>query len=465
MAQVLLIEDNKNFKELISLNLTTYVGVEVIQKSNAIDAIDLLRILPTIDLIITKSHIASEQTAQNLTDYLVKHNIDMSMIVIGELPAAAQTFGVAIESHKEWEKVIQLASKLLGITPKVLEKKVLPDYIPVPIHYFYPLPFCCCDVFIRIRKTPDEFQFVKRVHTGDIFSKEMVRRYEEQGLKSFYIPRDMQKNFTNFVSDQLVSKLEDDKLEIDEQIELLRQSHNIAIREIHKLGFTSATIQLTDSIVKSMIDSFKKNPEMSSLLHKIINSESSYHYQHSHMTSVVASECLKNLGLDEARNHQIIAYAAFLKDISLIDKPELAKISTFEELENSNLNEEDWDLVFNHAFEASVLVQKNPEAPIGVDEVMRCHHGSFNGKGFSVQCQKLSNLAQVFVVASEFVKELLLFKEEGGKPRPIIDELYKRFTSPEMTLITRALESTLKKRARQRTGPNDEESLLSKTKI
>lgn len=445
MAQVVLIEDNPNLRELLSLNLTTYVGVEVIPRQNASDAIDLMKILPNVDLVITQEKMGDESTAQQIAQYIKTEARETSLIVLGALPAEAKEFGVYVPNPKEWEKVIQLATKILGVTPKELEKKILPDFIPIPIEYFYPLPFSCCDVFTRIRKSAEEFQFVKRVHSGDAFSKAMVKKYQDQGLKFFYIPRDMQKNFTNFVSDQLVSLLDNDGLNTEEQIELLRHGHQIAIKEIHKLGFTSATIQLTESIVKSMIDSFKKYPEMSGLLHKIINSQSSYLYQHSHMSSVVASECLKNLDLDQPKNHQILAYAAFLKDISLVDKPELAKISSYEELESAQLNDEDWDLVFNHAMEASLLILKNSEAPLGVDEVMRCHHGSSNGKGFSTQCQKLSTLCKIFVISCEFVKELLLFKEKGGKPRPIIDELYKKFDSPEMTVVIRALEKTLKK--------------------
>jgi HD-GYP domain-containing protein (c-di-GMP phosphodiesterase class II) len=446
MAQVLIIEDNINLKELLTLNLTTYVGVEVIPRQSAADALDLMNILPTIDLVITKEKIGDEFTAQAIAKFIKSEGRDTSLIVLGALPAEARDFGVFVPNPKDWEKVIQLAAKLLGINPKSLEKKVLPDYIPIPIEYFLPLPMSCCDVFIRIRKSADEFQFVKRVHSGDSYSKDMIRKYIEQGLKNLYIPREMQKNFTNFVSDQLVSLLDDQGLNTEEQIDLLRHGHQIAIKEIHKLGFTSATIQLTEAIVKSMVDSFKKYPEMSGLLHKIVNSETSYLYQHSHMASVVASECLKNLTLDEPKNHQILAYAAFLKDISLVDKPHLAKITSYEELEGAQLSDEDWDLVFNHPLEASVLILKNPEAPLGVDEVMRCHHGSSNGKGFSVQCQKLTTMSKIFVISCEFVKELLTFKEKGGKPKPIIDELYKKYDSPEMTLVIRALETTLKRR-------------------
>ena len=39
MAQVILIENNSTLHELIALNLTTYVGADVIPRKNAADAI------------------------------------------------------------------------------------------------------------------------------------------------------------------------------------------------------------------------------------------------------------------------------------------------------------------------------------------------------------------------------------------------------------------------------------------
>jgi len=445
MAQVILIEDNKSLNELLSLNLSTYVGVEVIPRSNAQETIDLLNLLPNVDLIITQEKTGTEATAQAIADYLNKNTRDIHLIVLGELPQNAEELGVSVPNPKDWEKVIEISTKILGVSPESLQGRIAPDHVPIPVNYFLPLDFSCCDVFIRIRKSPEDYQFVKRIHAGEKYSKAMVKKYQERGLRNFYISKDMQKNFTNFVSDQLVSRLENDQLPPEEQMKILQEGYEIAIKEIHKLGFTSATIQLSQSIIKNIVNSFTKNKEMSNMLHRIINSKSSYMYQHCHMTSVVASECLKNLDMDKSKDHEKLAYAAFYKDISLVDKPELAKITTFKELEEAELSEEDWDLVFNHAHEASVLITQNSEAPFGVDEIIKGHHGAINGKGFARQkVEKLGILAQIFMIASEFVRELLAFKEGGGKASPIIDEMYKKYDDPTIEKIIHALEKTLK---------------------
>jgi len=450
MGQIVLIEDNPSLNELLSINLTTYVGVEVIPRKNAEDAIGLLNILPNVDLIICSHKIGEEETAKVLVNYINEKKLDTGLIILGGSAKSHSEHAVIIENASEWEKVINTSAKILGISQEILAKKVLPDYIPIPVSYFARLDTSCCDVFIRIKKGPDDFQFVKRIHAGDTFSKTMVKRYVEQGLTHFYIPKELQKNFTNFLSDQLVKILENNYEDIDEQIEVVADSYNVATKEILKLGFTSATVQLTDSIVDNMVEIFDKSSEMSTLLHKIINSKSSYLYQHCHMTSVVASECIKNLGIETKADHEKLAFAAFFKDISFVDNEELAKITTYEELEKAEISEEDWDLVFNHALESSVLIRKHPEAPLGVDDIVKHHHGSMNGKGFSTaNVTKLTSLQQIFLISAEFVKELMAYRERGGKPTPIIEELYQKYPTPDMVSVIKALETTLKRKSKK----------------
>ncbi|MCO4795004.1 MAG: hypothetical protein KC493_14910 [Bacteriovoracaceae bacterium] len=446
MSQVILIEPNSNLNELLTLNLQTYTGSEVIPRESASEALELMKILPGIDLVISRNKIGEEDSAQLLYEYISSNDTEIGLIILGSVEQSMDDVAIVQDNINDFEETIRSASKILGVNEDVLSKKVLPDYIPIPLNYFFPLDTTACDVFIRIKKGPDEYQFVKRIHAGDTYSKTMVQKYIDQGLNNFYIPKDMQKNFTNSASDQLVAKLEQDYEDIDEHITLMSQSMDMALNDIKNMGFTSATIQLTESIIDNIIETTEKSPEMSGFLRKIVNSKTSYMYQHCHMTSIVANECLKKLKLNKDNNFQRLAYASFFKDISLVDNEELAKISTFDELENKELSDEDWDLVFNHALEASIMVRKQSEVPLGVDDIIKVHHGSQNGKGFStVNVSKFTPLQQIFVISCEFVREILKFKEVGGKPTPIVDELYKKYPHPETTVVIRTLEKVLRK--------------------
>jgi len=446
MAQVILIENNRTLNDLLSINLTTYLGVDLIQRKNAQEAISLLAILPNVDLIVAVQKVDDEQTSEILTQYLIENKLETSLIILGSDQAASNTFTIHIDNPNNWEKVITSAAKVLGINESVLAKKIVPDFISVPVKYFLNLENINCDVFIRIKKTPTEFQFVKRIHNGDSFTTDSIKRYLEQGLENFHISKDQHKDFTIFLSNKLVEKIDSPTMEISEKIHVMGESYIIALKEINKLGFNSETVQLSEVIIQNMVKNFQKSPGMSGLLNKLISSQTEYLYQRCHMTSVVACEIVKNLKIDDANVYEKIAFVSFFHDIMLADNEELSKINNFEELEKANLNEADWEKVFNHAIDACNLIRKHPESPPGVDEIIKNHQGSSNGKGFSNSIDKLSNLSKIFIIAHQFVLELLRFKEIGGEPRPITEELYKRYPGADVAIIIKSLELTLKKK-------------------
>lgn len=449
MAQVILIEDNKNLRDILAMNLQTFCGADVIPRGSAEEAIELLRILPGVPLVITREKIGSEETAKDIYQFIKEEDYQIEMIVFGKFAMDEKIAVVSNDSN--WNQAIEHAARILGVSKETLEQRAVPDYIPVPISHFYNLESSCCDVFIRIKKAPGEFQFIKRIHALDQFQRDIIQKYANQGLKNFYIPKDEMENFTNFMSNQLFQRMEDiiSVQPLEAQIKVLGETFQIAAKEIQRLGFTTATIQLTEGVIKGMLKVSGESKQTNQLLAKLINAKDNYMYQHCHMTSLVASQILRNLKKDDEELHSKMAYGAFFKDITLTDYPDLARISTYEELENADLTDETWDKVFSHALDSAILIRNNPEAPIGVDEIIKNHHGSTNGKGFSTQkVQKLTEDSQIFLVACEFVKELLVAADDDKKQAmPIIDRLHAKYDGTDMARILQNFEGTFKKRA------------------
>jgi len=444
MSQIILIEDNQAMNDLLTINIATHIGVSVIPRNGAKDTIELLAILPNIDLIICKDKIKDEETGRLIYDHIKNNKLGTSLIVMGDFPIEIDEIVVTMKGPKNWEKTVRACARVLGISDEDLAKKLNPDYVSVPVRFFLNLTSSSCDVFIRIKKGPMDYQFIKRIHSGDSFDRESVEKYIGQGLQEFFIPQEHYKNFTTFLSNQLVTKLDDDKQTLDEKIDTIGESFSVAMQEIAKLGFTPATIQLTESIVENIVKTFQKS-HLSLLMLKVLNSKHSYIYQHSHLLSVVAGECLKNLQYFSEDNMKRLAYAAFFHDITLAENEELARIRTYEELEKSELSETDWDLVFNHALEAASLVKSNPEVLSGVETIIKSHHGALNGKGYAINSYaKLDTLSQVFIICEEFVGFLIDYKEKKTEMMPLIDELKKKYPGAEMGDVIAALEKMLK---------------------
>lgn len=446
MSQVILIEDNQVLNELLSINLVSFLGIDLIKRKNADAVLSLLDILPEVDLIICQYEIGGENTAAIIQKYISMNQLEIGLLVLGGPGIMDNEFTVSILNPKEWEKVIEYSAKILGITSEIIAKRVAPDYVQVPVSYFYNLATVNCDVFLRIKKSPTEYQYVKRIHNGDNFSRIDINRYTEQGLEFFYIPKDQQKSFTTFLSNILVEKLESTNLEITKRLELMGESYNIATKEILRLGYTNEVVQLTDTIIHNMIKNVEQSPEMTTLLHKVINAHTPLAFQRCHMTSVIASECLKNLKLDTREAILAITFASFFHDIALIDYLELAKINSKEELAEAKLSAEDNERVLGHALEASKLVKKYPLIPSGVEKLIKEHHGIAHGLGFSNSIEELTTLSKVFIIAHEFVLDLIKYKENKTVPHSLAEELYKKFPTPTCIKIIKALEQSLIKK-------------------
>ncbi len=451
MAQVIIIEDNEALLELLTLNLTTYANAQVIPRKNAAEAISLLSILPTVAIVISRDRVGDENSAEVMLEYLRQNHQETALIVTGTAPKHKDKELVNIANPNDWEATVKTCCKVLGISPDHLEQVPSPEYFAVNLSNFYLIDRTPCEVFIRIKKSAQDFQYVKRFHGGDVFSKQVIKRYEDQGLKHFHIHKDFLKNFANFVSDHLVTRLDNVELDSQDLIEVMGGSFDYVSKEILRIGFTSATLQLTESIIHKMVETVEeRSPEMSELLFRVINAKSSYLYQHAHLTSVMSSECLKELGVGKKESYLKLAYASFFQNIALLDRDDLAKISSYEELEAARLSEENWDLVFHHALDAAQLITKNPEAPLGVDEIIKCHHGSLNGKGFGrADLDSLPGLTRIFVLSAEFAKHFLDYRDQraqGQKLIPIVKILSDKYSSPEAAKVIKVIDQVLQKK-------------------
>jgi hypothetical protein len=443
MSQVVLLEENQILNELISINLVNFLGIELIKRKSADTVLSLLDLLPEVNLIICQYEIGNENTAAIIQQYILLKKLDIGLMILGGPGSLDNEFTLTIKNPKNWEAVIDNAAKILGITDDVLAKKAIPDYVPVPVNYLLNLESVSCDVFIRIKQTPTTYQYVKRIHQNDNFTRDVILKYKEQGLEFFYIPKDQKKDFTTYLSNILVQKLEAPNLGLTPKLDLMGESYEVATKEILKLGFTTETIQLTEAIIHSIIINTEKSPELSFLLHKVINSKTPHLFQRCHMTAVIAIECLKNLKQNTHEAVLAVTFAAFFNDILLAEDLNLININSVQELANTTISVQERELVLNHALHGSQLVKKYPNIPKGVAELIKEHHGVSHGLGFSSEIETFSALSKVFIISYEFVLAFVRFKENKGEPRPITSDLYKKYPGDSCKTVIKALEKSL----------------------
>ncbi len=438
MSQTILIETNEDLKKIFSLNLNTFVGTDVILRQSADDCVALLRILPQIALIITKAQVAGDTTALKIHHFLKNESLSIPMIVLGNCPEISSEV-LCLQEPVSWETLIKQAAQHLGVTVQDAINKIKPDYLPVGVHYFYDIQKTPCDVYIRIKKGPNEYQFVKRINSKDVFDKDVIQKYEDQGLKEFYIPKDYIQYFTTFVTSNLIERLEREDLTLEERILTTANGHEIVRESIQTMGFEDSTVQLADASITSMVKSIKNSPQISELLKFLFSNKVAYAYQHCHMLALMSHYVLSKQSWYKADHLEILSFVSFFSDVTLKSNLQM-QISSMRELAESNLNDAERTAVMNHAKDAVDLVSQHPDVDDYIKTVLIQSHGKLNGIGFEEDpSEELHPLSKVFIISDTFVK-ILLNPAKPSTKKDILPILYARFTQPSYQKIIKALE-------------------------
>lgn len=438
MSQTILIETNEDLKKIFSLNLSTFVGTDVIHRTGAEDTLALLKILPQVALIIAKAKVGNEETALRIHSFIKSESLQTNLIVLGECPELSNEV-LCLQEPVSWEVLIKQAASHLGVTIQDAVNKIKPDFLPVGLYYFYDIQKTPCDVYIRIKKGPNEYQFVKRIHSKDVFDKNDIGKYEEQGLKEFYIPKDYVQYFTTFVTNNLVQKLEREDLTLEERILTTANAHEIVRDSIQIMGLDQASVELSDASINSMVKSVKNSPEVANLLKFLFSNKVTYAYQHCHLLALMCHYVLSKQSWYKQDHLHILSFVSFFSDVTLKSHQQML-VSSLRDLAESNLTDEEKRQVMNHAADASKILEGHPEANDYIRTVLLQSHGKIDGIGFEENPgEDLHPLSKVFIIADCFVKTLLN-PALPSKKQEILPILYSRFTNPSYQKIIKALE-------------------------
>jgi HD-GYP domain-containing protein (c-di-GMP phosphodiesterase class II) len=438
MSQTILIETNDDLRKIFSLNLNTFVGTDVVLRTGADDSIALLKILPQISLVITRAKIGSDETAVKIHQYLKNEGLDTTMIILGECSQLADQV-LCLQEPVSWEILIRQAALALGVSLQDISQRVKPDYLPVGLHFFRDISKTPCDVYIRIKKGPHEYQFVKRIHSKDTFDHESIQKYEEQGLKEFFVSKDYIQYFTTFVTNALVQKLEREDLTLEERIMTTAHGHEIVRDSIANIGLDSSVMDLADASINSMIKSVKNSPQVANLLKFLFSNKISYAYQHSHLLALMSHYVLSKQSWYRQEHLQILSFVSFFSDVTLRSHQQM-QVGSMRDLWEASFTDEERAQVMNHAKDAVTLLSENPHADDYIKTVLLQSHGKLDGVGFEDNPgEDLHPLAKVFIISDNFVK-ILLNPSMPKSKKDILPILYTRFTNPSYQKIVKALE-------------------------
>lgn len=410
MTQILLIETDDSLRSILKLNIMKTIGSDVVEKKSAADAISLLEILPSIDLVICREQIGFEKTASKLAGFFENEKRSTPLLVIGKNVSNYKHL-VAVDSNQNWETIITFAGKMLGTEVVFDTNNHADEFLPISIDYFLNITSTSfgCDVYIRVKKG-DEYQYIKRLYAKDQFTRDDIEKYIAGGLKEFYIPKDHFSQFVNFVTTQLTLKLGDDNLSSPERIKLMTETYNVTLDRIHSLGIDEHIVGLVEESIKTMEKLVKGNNVLNNFLGVLRSKEHSYGYSHSYLCSLILHKIINKFDWYTPQLAEKLTYIAYFHDISL--KEHLMSYYNEKDIEKNDLSGEDKASILNHASQSAMIIDKFPDIPTGVGLIIKEHHGSRNGIGFPKTLNvAISPLSMMFIVVEHFVDEFLKLED------------------------------------------------------
>ena len=136
-------------------------------------------------------------------------------------------------------------------------------------------------------------------------------------------------------------------------------------------------------------------------------------------------------------------HLCFFHDI-MLTKDEWIFIDHEFDLEKHKLNNGEKTIILNHARLAARVVSQIKELPIGIDTLIKQHHGSKMGDGLGKMSMSISPLAILFVIVENYTHFLLTEPEKAKTPEghhDFIESLFRKYPFPNYKKIIPYLRS------------------------
>jgi HD-GYP domain-containing protein (c-di-GMP phosphodiesterase class II) len=436
LSITLLVENNPKIESFYTLNLSTWLGLETLTARKSEGALKVIEAMSSeIQLIVVRAVIQKEETARLIIDFLASRDLTIPVIVVGPTTEFPGSIG-HITNALQLKVLIQTVAKALKITAKEMSEKPVPDFFPISIEYFKQLKRSTCTVYEDVDgQFPMKFEKLKDFEPGSL------DKLITAGVKKLYVNKLDRLEFVNNVSSEIMSTLEHAELTVDENISAADKSIELLSRKLLNLGINEETIQLANKNIAAMRKNARSYPKLGKLLDRLINNKASYLYKHSQILTYICLHIVKNIDWGNAEQEDKISFIAFFHDI-VLENDTQAKIKSTLELKKTEFTPAERTLVDKHAQMAAEFVQKFPHAPMGSDQIIRQHHGTLNGIGFSEHYgNNVSPVAVVFIIAEEFTRLIMENEAAPLNKEELMKNLREEFSTSRFQKILDLLET------------------------
>jgi len=419
-------EPRIDFLNLYALNLSVYTNAQVIAYQKFDDLLSAFKQMNADVIIANLSQDDQFQDNLDRLDLLLKKKMHPPMcFIFGESKKIYNDIQIFDQNIPVKNLVVSLAKKK-GITAKYMSELDLGEYYPIPARFLLPGWQATKPIFILSANK----QFKLSLKEGDIFTAKILKDMGEEG--EFYCLSKDRLDVINAFIGQIKTKLEDPTLTLKEKTIENQIAFNMISESVASIGLPETTLQLAKTSIKSMGLVARSTPSIKKLYNDFLNDLNSLRYKKSIITTHLGQFLLKDQSWNNPNVTMQWSYLCFFHDIYLT-QDEFTFYRNDKDVLDSDLSPKEKETIINHAQMAAILLSQVKDAPVGIDMLLKQHHGSKMGNSLSDTSLSISPLCVLFILVEEYAQFLLSNAERiktEAESLLFIDELDTKYTAP-----------------------------------
>jgi len=346
------------------------------------------------------------------------------MIVQGIKESAYEEI-IAFSREVEVKELVQTFAKKFGITSQFMATLKTDEHYPLPAKYILPGWQAIYPVFIK----DEQGNLVTLLKEKEFFTKELLDKIKTQNI---YVRSDLRLEFVNMFTKGLGDLLSSKTLSDDVRVEQTDLAFNMISQSFATVGLPETSMVLAKKSIESMetlIDSVKTLKGLYDLLTK---NKASYRFKHSILSCHLGLFILQKQPWANKNHLGQWTYLCYFHDLSLTTDQQ-AKVQEENEYATSqSFTPDEKLLIKNHAQMAAKILSQIKELPMGLDVLVKQHHGAKMGDSLKVS-MSVSVLSIVFILVEGYTQFILSGNEVKKTPEMInqfIEGMFKKYPYP-----------------------------------
>ncbi len=419
MAHCLLIIEDPILQDIYSLNLKMYTDLDSIIKKTHYEAMSVFDHVDSVDLIIVQEKIDGVETADEMINFLKANDKSHIPVIMLGKERSIHYFANILPPKVDMSTLLKAVAKHMGVTARDIASRFVPEFFPIPVTFLENIEESNCEVFKRNADKDGKYMFYKVIEAGKKFTNKDILNIKKSGHRHVYIQSNLRLKFTNFYTRQVILKVRETK-DPKKKVGLLQQAMDfVKTQSINEMPLSEETVEVANTYIEETLNMVGDSKALRYFMKNLLENTSGFAFQHCQLITYVSFQMVEAMDWGTKEQQKKLSFISFFHDI-VLQEERLVKVHSTEEMNALNLDEQRKKVVEHHAYLASDIVSRIPNAPMGADIIIKQHHGAQNGIGFPKDFpSNLSPLAMVFMVAEEYVHYMLKNKADFSHEKAI----------------------------------------------